>query len=228
VTEPGALLARGRACDVYEVDAHRVLRRYRKVPYTSLEVEAEIMERARANAYPVPRVHEVTDTDLVMDRIEGPTMLEELTSRPWRLREYARALASLHHRLHDIPAPETLDTPLGEGAVIVHLDLHPLNVIMSPDGPVVIDWSNAARGDGNADVALTYVLLMSGNPDEGAFQRLMAKVGRSLFAKPFLARFVRRDVMAHLEAAAAYKLADPNMSEAEQAAIRRLVATTRR
>jgi hypothetical protein len=34
--------------------------------------------------------------------------------------------------------------------------------------------------------------------------------------------------MAHLDAAAAYKLADPNMSEAEQRAIRRLVATTRR
>jgi len=228
VTEPGRLLARGRACDVYEVDARRVLRRYRKVPNTSPKVEADIMERALANDYPVPRVHEVTETDLVMDRIEGSTMLEEMTRRPWRLRRYARTLASLHHRLHDIPVPETLAAPLGDGAVIVHLDLHPLNVIMSPDGPVVIDWSNAARGDGNADVALTYVLIMSGNPDEGVFQKLMAKVGRSLFAKPFLARFVRKEVMAHLDAAAEYKLADPNMSEAEQRAIRRLVATTRR
>jgi aminoglycoside phosphotransferase (APT) family kinase protein len=228
VSEPGPLLARGRACDVYELDATRVVRRYRKTPYTSPQVEAEIMERARANGYPVPRVHEVTETDLVMDRVDGPTMLEEITSHPWQLRKYARALASLHHRLHEIPAPDSLDTPLGDGAVIVHLDLHPLNVIMGPDGPVVIDWSNAARGDGNADVALTYVLLKAGNPDEGVFQKVMAKVGRSLFTRPFLARFVRKDVMAHLDAAAEYKLADPNMSEAEQRAIRRLVATTRR
>jgi aminoglycoside phosphotransferase (APT) family kinase protein len=193
-----------------------------------MENEAAIMERARTNGYPAPRVHDVTRTDLVMDRIDGPTMVDDMTRRPWRLRAHARTLAHLHHQLHDIPAPEGLDAPLGDGAVIVHLDLHPLNVIMGSQGPIVIDWTNAARGDGNADVALTYVLLMSGNPDEGALVKLFARLGRSLFAEPFLARFVRKDVMAHLDAAAAYKLADPNMSEAEQAAIRRLAATTRR
>jgi aminoglycoside phosphotransferase (APT) family kinase protein len=227
VADPGPLLARGRACDVYQLDEHRVLRRYRTTPYADVAIEAEIMERVRANGYPVPRVHEATATDLVMDRIEGPTMVEMMTRRPWQLRKHARTLASLHHQLHDIPAPETLDTPLGEGAVIVHLDLHPLNVIMSPDGPVVIDWSSAARGDGNADVALTYLMLMAANPDEGALLRLMARFGRALFARPFLAQFDREDVMAHLDAAATYKLADPNMSEAEQRAIRRLAATTR-
>lgn len=229
MSEPGPLLARGRACDVYELGEARVLRRYRRVRAgRSVENEAAIMERTRASGYPVPRVHDFTETDLIMDRIEGQTMLDEMIGRPWKLRKYARALASLHHRLHDIPAPESLDTPLGDGAVIVHLDLHPLNVIMSPDGPVVIDWSNAARGDGDADVALTYVLLMTGNPDEGLLQKLLARTGRSLFARPFLARFVRTDVMAHLDAAAAYKLADPNMSDAEQRAIRRLAATARR
>lgn len=229
MTEPGPLLARGRACDVFAVDDTRVLRRYRKAwGGRSVEYEASVMELARTNGYPVPRVHAVTETDLVMDRIPGPTMLEVISRRPWKLRSCARLLASLHHQLHDIPAPESWRTPLGPGNVIVHLDLHPLNVLMGPDGPAVIDWSNAGRGDGNADVALTFVLMMSGNPDEGALQKLAARFGRGLFVKPFLARFVRKDVMAHLDAAAAYKLADPNMSEAEQAAIRKLVATTRR
>jgi len=228
VTEPGPLLARGRACDVYEVDAQRVLRRYRKVPYTSPTLEAEIMERVLANGYPVPRVYEVTDTDLVMDRVDGPTMVDEITRRPWTLRTHARTLAHLHHQLHDIPAPESLRAPLGDGPVVVHLDLHPLNVIMGRDGPVVIDWSNAGRGNGDADVALTYLMLMALNPDEGALIKLMARFGRVLFARPFLARFVRKNVMAHLDVVAAYKLADPNMSEAEQQAIRHLVATTPR
>lgn len=186
------------------------------------------MERARADGYPVPRVHDLTETDLVMDRIDGPTMVDDMARRPWRLRQHARTLASLHHRLHDIPAPAWLGTPVGDGAVIIHLDLHPLNVILGPDGPVVIDWSNAARGDGNVDVALTWLLIMAGRPDEGAFTKLLAAVGRSLFARPFLARFVRHEVMAHLDAAAGYKLADPNMRAVEQRAIRRLVANTRR
>jgi aminoglycoside phosphotransferase (APT) family kinase protein len=193
-----------------------------------MEDEATIMERARTNGYPVPRVHEVTGTDLVMDRVDGPTMVEEMARRPWALRRYARTLAHLHHQLHDIPAPEGLDAPLGDGAVIVHLDLHPLNVIMSPQGPIVIDWTNAARGDANADVAMTWLLIMSGEPDEGLVTKLMARLGRSLFARPFVAQFMRKDVMAHLDAVAAYKLVDQNMSEAEQRTIRRLAATTRR
>ena len=229
MTEPGPLLARGRACDVYAVDDNLVLRRYRKKwEGRTVQDEADAMELARTNGYPVPRVHEVTETDLVMDRIPGPTMLEVISRRPWQLRSCARTLASLHHQLHDIAAPDSWRTPLGPGNVIIHLDLHPLNVIMGPDGPVVIDWSNAGRGDGNADVALTFVLLMSGNPDEGAAQKVAARFGRGLFVKPFLARFVRKDVMAHLDDAAAYKLADPNMSEVEQQAIRDLVANTPR
>lgn len=34
---------------------------------------------------------------------------------------------------------------MGEGDKVVHLDLHPLNVIIGPKGPVVIDWTGASR-----------------------------------------------------------------------------------
>ena len=72
----------------------------------------------------------------------------------------ARMLADLHDRLHAIPAPEWLPQMPGDGTSLVHLDLHPLNVIMHPDrGPVVIDWANASRGDALFDVGVTYVLL---------------------------------------------------------------------
>jgi aminoglycoside phosphotransferase (APT) family kinase protein len=228
VTEPGPLLARGRDCDVYALDDARVLRRYRGRAHAGAKLEAELMERARTNGYPVPRVHDVSESEMVIDRVEGPTMVELMAKRPWRLRSYARVLASLHHQLHDIPAPDDAPAPLGEGNVIVHLDLHPLNVIISRDGPVVIDWTNAGRGDGNTDAALTWLLLMSGEPDQGPIIKLMARVGRAVFAKAFLARFVRNDVMAHLDAVVAYKLADQNMSAAEQRTMRHLAATTRR
>jgi aminoglycoside phosphotransferase (APT) family kinase protein len=155
-------------------------------------------------------------------------MAEDLTRRPWRLRQHAHTLASLHHRLHDIPAPDWLDAPVGNGAVIIHLDLHPLNVIMGRTGPVVIDWTNARRGPGDADVALTWLLLMTGAPDEGGMLRILLALGRRSFARLFLSRFVRADVMAQLDAAVGFKLHDPNLRDVERRAVHRLVAETRR
>ena len=47
-------------------------------------------------------------------------------------------------------APDWLPGMPDGGDRLLHLDLHPLNVIMSPNGPVVIDWPNARarRSDG--------------------------------------------------------------------------------
>jgi aminoglycoside phosphotransferase (APT) family kinase protein len=41
---------------------------------------------------------------------------------------------------------------------LVHLDLHPLNVLCTRRGPVVIDWPAAARGAPGVDVALTWAV----------------------------------------------------------------------
>ena len=66
-------------------------------------------------------------------------------------RGIARVLAALHDRLHQITAPEGLRRPFGTGERIVHLDLHPLNVMLTAGGPVVIDWTNAADGPPGAE-----------------------------------------------------------------------------
>jgi aminoglycoside phosphotransferase (APT) family kinase protein len=42
---------------------------------------------------------------------------------------------------------------------VLHLDLHPANVMLAPTGPVVIDWCNAEDGPAGLDVALTAVIL---------------------------------------------------------------------
>ena len=108
--------------------------------------EARIMEYARANGFPVPAVEEMSDdgSDMVMERIDGADMFVSLTKRPWTISRQGKLLAGLHHRLHEIPTPTWLaDAPFGEGDRLLHLDLHPLNVILSSKGPVVIDWTNA-------------------------------------------------------------------------------------
>jgi aminoglycoside phosphotransferase (APT) family kinase protein len=42
---------------------------------------------------------------------------------------------------------------------LCHGDLHPGNVIMAGDGPVIIDWFDAARGNHIADIARTSLLI---------------------------------------------------------------------
>jgi aminoglycoside phosphotransferase (APT) family kinase protein len=41
---------------------------------------------------------------------------------------------------------------------LCHGDFHPENIIMAPDGPVAIDWSNGARGTPMTDFARTWLL----------------------------------------------------------------------
>ncbi len=142
--QAGRLLASGRDSDILEYGDHQVLRRSRTG--RSIASEARTMEYARSHGYPVPAVDEVSDdgTEVVMERINGPLLATSLTRPPWRMRRGGALLAELHQRLHRIAAPDWLaEAPCGHGDRLVHLDLHPLNVILSPSGPVVIDWANA-------------------------------------------------------------------------------------
>src|SRR5438094_9114508 len=103
MNEPGRLLAQGRAADVFECGDGLVRRRYR-TPHSTLH-EAAVMQYVAAHGYPVPRVVEASGSDIVMQRLEGSTMLADLASHPWRLFAHANTLASLFERLHEIPPP---------------------------------------------------------------------------------------------------------------------------
>ena len=50
----------------------------------------------------------------------------------------------MHNRLHVVEAPPGLRTGFGPGRAVLHLDLHPANVMLTSRGPVVIDWSKRA------------------------------------------------------------------------------------
>ena len=138
------MIGSGRAADVYELADDRVLRRYR-VP-SDVGAEAAIMVHLRAAGYPVPEIFDADGPDLVMTRIRGLDMLADLARRPWRAAQHGRTLARLHDRLHEIEAPPGLRQPFGTGNRVLHLDLHPGNVMLTATGPVVIDWSNGAAG----------------------------------------------------------------------------------
>lgn len=111
------------------------------------------MAHVAALGFPVPAVHAASGPDLVMERLYGPDLLRATTSEGYGAVECGRLLADLHARLHALaPRP-------GAAEPVLHLDLHPANVVLTARGPVVIDWTNAADGPPDLDVALTAVIL---------------------------------------------------------------------
>jgi aminoglycoside phosphotransferase (APT) family kinase protein len=221
----GRLLASGRDSDIFEYGPGLVLRRSREG--RSMAGEAQTMEYARQHGYPVPAVDELGDdaTSLVMERIDGPSMVAALGRRPWTVRRQGAVLADLHRRLHEIPGPDFLSpAPIGRGDRLVHLDLHPLNVMIGAHGPVVIDWSNAANGDPAVDVGLAWVLMAAGEVPDAGLKGAVLGFGRSMLVNSFLAPFDRAEVGRHLRAVVEWKVKDPHMSPAEQRVMWQVVA----
>jgi tRNA A-37 threonylcarbamoyl transferase component Bud32 len=210
-SSPGALIARGSDADVFAIDENRVLRRYRWRPVP--ESEVAIMRYVRDRGYPAPRVFDVSGPDLVLERVGGPTMLEDLGRRPWRARTHALTLARLHRELHAVSPPDALR---GAGSSILHLDLHPANVMLTARGPVVIDWANAARGDAPLDVALTAVVL-AGAPLGPPLSWL-----RDRLVRAFLGEFAPLEWRVSLDRAVAYRRADGNVSDKEKDRLTRI------
>ena len=214
--EPGPLIASGRAADVYDLGDGTVLRRYRNVA-DDVELEARVMRYVAERGFPVPTVRSADGTDLVMDRVDGQTMFERLTASPWTVLWYARMLARLQQRLARIEAPTWLvadgvDTARPQS--VLHLDMHPMNVIVSPTGPVVIDWTNAAAGPAGFDGALTYVEIATFDTDT-----TVERIGQRVFADSFKSFRGSKTVNAYIGAACDHRLADANTLPGERAAV---------
>jgi len=178
-----------------------------------LEWEAAAMEAAREAGVPVPRVFGVTTqlgrAGMIMERVDGPDILTIFSRKPWQLWSGSRLCGELHARLNQVQAPAMLPAlrdqvrakiegqappdvarialelleGLPDGDRICHGDYHPGNVLMGPDGPVIIDWPNVARGDPDADFARTVLLAKLGEPPPGTpfIVREGARFGRSVF-----------------------------------------------
>lgn len=202
------------------------------------------MQYLDSHGYPVPAVLEISDDgmDMVMERVDGTSMGDQMASQPWRLNHYADQLAELHLHLQAVPMPSwfaDLPATLGpqDGSVeptgsrtvsghenaLLHLDLHRLNVMMTSTGPVVIDWTNVSIGHWADDVAMSWLLMSSAEiPGKPPTTWLMGAL-RQRFVRRYLGTFDLDEVKRHLGVAADWKDRDPNMRPAELARIRELV-----
>ncbi|MYW69004.1 phosphotransferase [Streptomyces sp. SID8379] len=152
VTATPRLLGSGRTADVYALDDAWVLRRYRAGWDTGRE--ADVMAYVHGHGYPAPRVRSDPDLppgDLVMERLDGPTQAEAALRGDLSPAGAGHELALLLRALHALPP-----RPCGH---VLHLDLHPENVIRTARGPVVIDWANAEEGAPALDWAMSALIL---------------------------------------------------------------------
>jgi hypothetical protein len=213
---PGPLVGAGRDTEVREYGPGWVIRAARDG--RSLASERRVMQHAASAGYPVPALAPGDDGPaIVMERLDGPSMLDDLGRRPWRSGRHARTLARLHHLLGEIDG-SVASRSVGTGNSLLHLDLHPGNVVLTARGPVVIDWANAARGDPELDVAKTWVLLKTAVPPGGPLVRAIAALLRDHFARRFLAHAGRPSAEAVLHAAE-LRLLDRNLPDGERDAV---------
>ena len=153
---------------------------------------------------------------LEYERLRGVLLGEEMRAKPWELGKQARLLARLQAEIHaitDVQGIPALRAKLEEritntdklssevreaalsalaslpdGEVLCHGDFHPGNVILTPGGPVLIDWIDAAIGSGPADVARTTVLVMGAKATAGPtslLEKVMLEWGHRLYRKRY-------------------------------------------
>ena len=133
---------------------------------------------------------------IVYARVQGPTMLAVIWQQLAQLDQFAQQLADIHFELNQkrttalepqrqrmqrlIEQVTTLEVAekamllqalaaLPDDDAVCHGDLHPDNIMLTPDGAHVIDWNNAVSGNAVADVCWTLLLLERGGlPAEDA------------------------------------------------------------
>jgi uncharacterized protein (TIGR02172 family) len=152
---------------------------------------------------------------IIYERIAGPPMLDTLARRPWSWRRLARQFAEVHVAMHNcvrselpaqrqgfvraiVYAPRLDDTvrqhvlaaldQMPDGESVCHGDYHPANLILSPRGPIVIDWMTACHGNAVADVARTVLMLRTAvlPEDMPLAQRVMTQLLRQAFLSAYL------------------------------------------
>jgi Ser/Thr protein kinase RdoA (MazF antagonist) len=213
-------IAVGRTAEVFPFEEGKVLKLFfPTIPQSWIDKEVDTGRYIQEAQIPVPKVYERMKWNdregVVYERIDGPSLLNELASKPWKAAPYARLLARLHVQVHDVPAPANLETQrewarggipethkfsqetqqrvlrlldaMPAGKQLCHGDFHPGNIIVTQRGPVIIDWMTASKGVACGDVARASIILEAAQAPQGTPMRWLLEWVR----KAFLATYIK-------------------------------------
>lgn len=129
-----------------------------------------LLNHVTEHGYTAPRLVEIIGDTLIMEHIHGPTLFQALVSGETSYADGAEIVDALHRALHDIPLPAHPDKYMNKehhhllvgtdheratNLAIIHLDLHPANIILAADGAYPINWECARIGPPHLDRAST-------------------------------------------------------------------------
>ena len=178
------------ALRVFRADQRRVLDR-----------ELIALRAAAAAGLPVPRVYAIGCVEerpaLLLEWCAGQPLAAAVRAQPAAILALGHGFGRLHARLHRVPAPPGLrttwidwggpiDAALRQRLLaqteprrpnLLHMDWHPLNVLVEHGRPTaILDWTNAHGGDPRADVARTLTILRLSPPRGGPWDRLARRL----------------------------------------------------
>jgi aminoglycoside phosphotransferase (APT) family kinase protein len=212
-------IATGRTAEIFPYSDGKILKLFLSTtPKSWIDKEIEIGRYIQEAQLPVPKVYERADINnrigIVYERIEGPSLLHELATKPWMVVSYGRLLAKLHLQIHEVLAPDALETQrewatggisssekitedlkvrilqilrtLPDGNILCHGDFHPGNILLTSNGPVIIDWMTVSKGVPGGDVARTSIILEAAKVPEGTPLRWLVEWIRKIFLETYL------------------------------------------
>ncbi len=212
----------GHTAEVYAWEDGTILKLFRDwFPLNAIEHEAHMGRVVHEAGLNVPMVvgdiFEINGRyGLIYERINGTSMLDTLTQKPWQLVKFAHLLAELqaktfeiqgleglpsqHEKLKSkIQSAEPLTPDLQEAALklldqlpvgnqLCHGDFHSDNVLITQNGAVIIDWIDASNGNPFADIARSSILMSKGVLPEDKSMRWLLNLFRNQFHRAYLKR----------------------------------------
>jgi tRNA A-37 threonylcarbamoyl transferase component Bud32 len=191
----------GRTASIFQYGHDKVIKLFKSTfPQQAIDEEFEIGRCLNSSGLSIPTTYEIVEVNhtkgILLNFIEGRSMLQNLASKPWLALRYAQKMANAHFKIHRADFKEnkcikplnqsiadkisrvsllrseektailSYLSNLPDGSSLCHGDFHPDNIIMSKDRLVTVDWITATIGSPTADVARTWLLPTMGTLPE--------------------------------------------------------------
>lgn len=219
--EPNSLIGRGRTADVFRwSDGHALKLYHAGWPVDAAKREQQLAKAVHEAGAAAPAVGDMVQVDgrhgILYERVDGSSLLNHTTARPWTIFHSAHVMAELHAHMHALhpsglptqrarlqnkiddarPLPDTLKqaalkalAQLPDDSALCHGDFHPDNIVLSTRGPIILDWVEASCGHPLADVARTTLMMQHAAVPPHVPGRRLIEAGRMLWYHLYLRRY---------------------------------------